>query len=405
MPTFRYVVINAQGRKIKGEVQGRDRAEVVSFLKKEPLTIVSIHEDKGRQGASLFARKERVKLGDLVVFSRQLAVLVKTGVPLVRGLGIISSQVENRVLRNIVNSLQVNIESGRSLSESLAEYPAAFSSIFVNMVRAGEMGGALDVVLDKLAGYLEEAGKLKAKIKGAMIYPIIVVTMAIGITSFIFIKVIPSFKEMFLGLGITLPLPTRIIIGISDTIGHFFPYIILGIAGLIVSFRFYIRKPSGRAKFDRLCLRLPIFGGIALKVIVARFSRTLSTLIKSGISILNSLEIVSKTVGNLAVENTLNAVRMRVARGEKIGESLRQAEGGDVFSLLVIDMISIGEETGNISPMLDKIADFYQADVDSAVSGLMSLLEPLLIVFLGGVVGMIAFSMFLPILEIVKNLG
>lgn len=402
MPRFAYVAINATGQKINGEVESSDRASVISFLKREPITIISVNELKVRQIP--FLKKETVKLKDLVVFSRQLATLVKTGVPLVRGLGIISAQADNKGLKNVINSLQVNIESGRSLSESLANYPHIFSAIFINMVRAGEMGGALDAVLDRIAAYLEEADKLARRVRGAMIYPIIVITMSLAITSFIFIKVIPSFKDMFLSLGLTLPLPTRIIIAISDFVRHAFLYVVVAVVVIFITIRIYLGTETGRLQFDRRSLKLPLFGDVLRKVIVARFSRTLATLVKSGISILNSLNIVSKTADNLAVEQTIESVRARVSRGEKIGESLR-ASGRDIFAPLVIDMISVGEETGNISPMLDKIADFYETEVDASISTLMSLLEPVLIIFLGGIVGMIALSMFLPILEIIKKLG
>lgn len=403
MPKFRYIIINAKNQKIKGEVESRDRASVISFLRKEPITIISVIEAK-KEGIFSLAGDKPIKTNDLVVFSRQLATLVKSGVPLVKGLSIIHAQVENRTLKKIVNSLQVNIESGRSLSEAMAVHPGVFSEIFINMVKAGEMGGALDMILDKMAVYLEEIDKLTRKLKGALIYPAVVVTMAILITSFIFIKVIPSFKEMFVSLGLVLPLPTRVVISISDFIRKFYPYLVGAISIFFVALRLYIRTKEGRFNFDKMRLSLPIVGSLIVKVMIARFSRTLSTLVKSGISIINSLEVVAMTSGNTVMERALLGARVRVARGEKIGESLR-ASGKEVFAPLVVDMITVGEETGNISPMLDKIADFYESEVDTAISTLMSLIEPLLIIFLGGVVAVIALSMFLPILEIIKKLG
>ena len=402
MPKFAYVAVDAQGKRIKGEVESKDRASVAAFLSREPITIVSISEIK-RQIAFLSGAK-KIKLKDIVVFCRQLATLVKAGVPLVKGLGIISAQVENKTLKDIVTSLQVSIETGRSLSEALAGFPKVFSPIFINMVKAGEMGGALDTVLERVAGYLESADQLARKVKGALVYPSVVVTMAIGIVVFLFIAVIPSFQNMFATLDIELPLPTRILIGTSNFIKSYFLYVLGIIIAGFIGIKRYIRTETGRFNFDKICLKLPLFGDLFIKVITARFSRTLSTLVKSGISILNALDIVSKTADNTVVERALSAVKGRVSRGEKIGESLKTC-GEGLFAPLVIDMITVGEETGNISPMLDKIADFYEAEVDTTVDALMSLLEPAIIILLGGLVGAIAISLFLPILEIIKSLG
>lgn len=402
MPKFAYVAVDAQGKRIKGEVESKDRASVAAFLSREPITIVSISEIK-RQIAFLSGAK-KIKLKDIVVFCRQLATLVKAGVPLVKGLGIISAQVENKTLKDIVTSLQVSIETGRSLSEALAGFPKVFSPIFINMVKAGEMGGALDTVLERVAGYLESADQLARKVKGALVYPSVVVTMAIGIVVFLFVAVIPSFQNMFATLDIELPLPTRILIGTSNFIKSYFLYVLGIIIAGFIGIKRYIRTETGRFNFDKICLKLPLFGDLFIKVITARFSRTLSTLVKSGISILNALDIVSKTADNTVVERALSAVKGRVSRGEKIGESLKTC-GEGLFAPLVIDMITVGEETGNISPMLDKIADFYEAEVDTTVDALMSLLEPAIIILLGGLVGAIAVSLFLPILEIIKSLG
>ena len=402
MPKFAYVAVDAQGKRIKGEVESKDRASVAAFLSREPITIVSISEIK-RQIAFLSGAK-KIKLKDIVVFCRQLATLVKAGVPLVKGLGIISAQVENKTLKDIVTSLQVSIETGRSLSEALAGFPKVFSPIFINMVKAGEMGGALDTVLERVAGYLESADQLARKVKGALVYPSVVVTMAIGIVVFLFVAVIPSFQNMFATLDIELPLPTRILIGTSNFIKSYFLYVLGIIIAGFIGIKRYIRTETGRFNFDKICLKLPLFGDLFIKVITARFSRTLSTSAKSAISILNALDIVSKTADNTVVERALSAVKGRVSRGEKIGESLKTC-GEGLFAPLVIDMITVGEETGNISPMLDKIADFYEAEVDTTVDALMSLLEPVIIILLGGLVGAIAVSLFLPILEIIKSLG
>lgn len=403
MPIYKYIAIDSKGQKIHGEVEAKDRANIVSFLTKEPVTIVSISEVKGH--SVFFAKGETtVQMADLVVFSRQLAVLVKTGVPLVRGLGIIAAQVENKALRNIVNSLQVNIESGRSLSEALGNYPKVFSPIFIHMVKAGEIGGALDAVLERMAEYLEESNKLVRKVKGALTYPAIVISVSILIVSGLFLFVIPTFESMFKMLDIKLPFLTQMLINISNLLKHGIVYIIIAITVVIVFVSSYLRTQSGKLFYDKASLKLPVFGGLILKVIVARFARTLSTLVKSGLSILNALDIVSKTSDNLIVENILIDTKTRVARGEKIGESLKIASAG-LFAPMVVDMISVGEETGNISTMMDKIADFYESEVDTAVSTLMSLIEPMVIVFLGVVVGTIAVSLFLPLFEILKKVG
>lgn len=403
MSKFKYIIINVKNQRIQGEVESRDRASVISFLRKEPVTIISVNEIKA-EGMSFLNREKGVKLNELVVFSRQLATLVKAGVPLVKGLSIIHDQITNKTLKKMVNSLQVNIESGRSLSEAMAAHPRVFSSIYVNMVKAGEMGGALDLILEKMSSYLEEIDKLTRKLKGALIYPAIVVTMSVLITSFIFIKVIPSFQDMFVSLQIELPLPTQIVIKISELVRGFYLYILAAIAAIVIALRLYVRSETGRYNFDKACLKAPVFGDIILKVVIARFARTLATLVKSGISIINGLEIVAKTADNMVVEKGLMGARARVSRGEKIGDSLKASSKG-VFAPLVVDMITVGEETGSISPMLDKIADFYESEADAAIGALMSLIEPLLIIFLGGIVATIALSMFLPILEIIKKLG
>jgi type IV pilus assembly protein PilC len=399
MPAFSYVATDYTGQRIKGQIEARDRASVIASLRKDRLVIISIKEAR----ESIFFRKGgRVKLEDLIVFTRQLAALVKAGVSLVKSLNILSAQVENRTLKEIISAVLAKIESGSSLSEALAGYPKVFSGLYINMIRAGEMSGALDTILERLALYLEGIGKLNNKVRSAFVYPIIIIVVAVSITAVIFIKVIPGFKSIFDSLNVELPLITKIVLRISDLSQKYFLLFLLLAIAPFVALKSLSYKPRFRLAQDKLKLRLPILGNVIRKVIVARFSRTLSTLLKSGVSILAALQIGSTTSGNMVIEATLNKVIDRVSKGEKIGESLAENK---VFAPLVVNLVAVGEETGDIGSMLDKIATFYEDEVDTAVSAMVSMIEPVIIIFLGVLIGGIVISMFLPIFKLTQVIG
>ncbi|MFH1380702.1 MAG: type II secretion system F family protein, partial [Candidatus Omnitrophota bacterium] len=341
--------------------------------------------------------KKKIKIDDMVIFARQLSTMVNAGIPLVNALDILGEQMENPSFKTLVLSVRDDVETGSSLSEGLAKHKKVFSNLFVNMVKAGESSGMLDEILDRLATYLEKTSSLQKKVKSALVYPAAVTAMALAITAFLMIKVIPVFKEIYSGFGAKLPTPTEVLINISDFMVHYF-YLAIGmIVAAVFLILKYAKTEKGKIRIDSFKLNIPIFGTIMRKVAVGKFTRTLSTLVKSGVPILSALEIVSKTSGNRVVEIAVDNVRASVKEGEPIAEPL--AKSG-VFPPMVVRMISVGEQTGELEKMLTKIADFYDEQVDVAVSGLTSLIEPLIIAFLGIVIGGIVVCMFLPILKI-----
>lgn len=400
MPIFDYVATDSAGQRTKGQMEAKDRVTAINSLRKSQLIIIAIKESKERVMAS--KKKSKVKLEDLVLFSRQLSALVKAGIPLVRSLNILFAQVENPSLKEIITSVLGKIESGSSLSEALSVYPHVFSALYINMIKAGEFSGALDSILERLSIYLEETSRFNRKVRSAFMYPSIVMTVAMLITSVIFLFVIPGFKGIFTTLGADLPLPTQILITLSDILKKYFFYLVGLIGIIVVILKKALNTPRARLKMDKVQLRLPVMGRLVRKVIVARFSRTLSTLLKSGVSILSALEIGSKTAGNKIVEIALDKVMGKVSKGERIGDSLAENK---LFPPLVVNLISVGEETGDLASMLDKVAGFYEEEVDTEVSNLTSLIEPFIIVFLGVVIGGIVLAMFLPILQITKVVG
>ena len=340
-------------------------------------------------------------MDDLVVFSRQLATMVDSGIPLVQALDVLAEQIDQPGFKAVVSNLRDNIETGSNLSDVLARHPRIFSSLFVNMVRAGESSGMLDEILERLADYLEKSSALQRKIKSSFIYPGLVITMAIIITSILIFKVVPTFKGIFDTLGGELPMLTQILIKVSDLARGGAPFLLGGIFLLGVILGRIVNTEKGRMYFDRTMLRLPITGILLRKVAIARFARTLSTLVKSGVPILNSLEIVAKTSGNKVIEMAVDQVRINIREGESIAEPLARS---GVFPPMVTRMVGVGEQTGELEKMLTKIAEFYEEQVDTAVSGLTSLIEPIIIVFLGVVVGGIVAAMFLPIFRITQLL-
>lgn len=397
MNTYYYVAKDMNGRTVSGKLDALSESEVGDALHKKELIIVSIEAVKGK--VKLPAKDRKVKLDDLIAFVRQLATLVDAGVTLVHALNIMTGQVENKTLKGIIMAMQQDIEEGLSFSEALAKYPGVFSELFMNMVRAGEISGSLPEVLNRLATYLEKSAALNRKIRSSLVYPAVVITMSIIITAVLLLKVVPIFKGIFDMLGGRLPLPTRVLIMTSDILRNYFLLSVILLAAVFFLFKKFINTDKGRYIFDMEKLKMPVLGPLLSKLAIAKFTRTFATLVKSGVAILSTLEIVAKTAGNKVVEEALQQCSRGVRTGEPISQPLSKSK---IFPPLVCSMISVGEKTGQLEKMLNKIADFYEEQVDAAASALTSMIEPLVIAFLGIVIGGIVISLFLPIFKITE---
>ncbi|MBU0710062.1 MAG: type II secretion system F family protein [Candidatus Omnitrophica bacterium] len=397
MNTYEYSAKDKNGYAVKGLLDANSDQEAAAMLHNKELVVLSVRQStktakKGKTG-------KNIKTDDLVVFSRQLATMIDAGIPLVHSLGILAEQTENPGLKTVVITLRQDIEAGMSFCDGLKKHPHVFSELFINMVKAGETSGMLDEVLDRLAAYLEKTAALVRKIRSSLVYPAVVVSMSMIITAVLLLKVVPTFANIFDTLGGRLPAPTRVLIFVSDMLRHYFIYIVgLSMAGGFL-FKKYIATEKGRYNFDKIKLKLPVVGKLFSKLAVAKFSRTFSTLVKSGVSILNALDIVSKTSGNKIIEEAVLSSSKGVRDGEPISQPLSKS---GVFPPMVCRMISVGEQTGQLEKMLTKIADFYEEQVDAAASALTSMIEPLVIAFLGIVVGGIVISLFLPIFKITE---
>lgn len=402
MPVYTWVAETKKGRKLKGELEAADERIALSQLKRRNLTVKKLKPKPKDIFESVSWMQPKVKSKDIVVFTRQFSTMIDAGLPLVQGLTILAEQSENKTFKTILKEITKDVEGGSTLAEAMKKHPKVFDELFVNLVAAGEVGGILDTILRRLADYIEKAEKLKKRIKGAMTYPLVVVAIAIIVIAVILIFVIPVFEDMFAGFGAALPAPTQLVVNMSRFVKGNFHFIIIGLVAIIVGIKQYRHSEQGRKATDGLLLKLPIFGELLRKVAVSRFTRTLGTMIQSGVPILDSLEIVAKTSGNVILEEIIYEVRGSIAEGQTIAEPLSET---DIFPGMVVQMISVGEATGALDTMLSKIADFYDDEVDAAVDALTSMLEPLLMLFLGGSIGGLVIAMYLPIFQMAAAMG
>jgi type IV pilus assembly protein PilC len=394
MPAFTYTARTAAGDLRTATVEAATAQDVVTQLRRQRMTVVKVDENakpKKIRGA--------IKMRDIVIFTRQFSTMINAGLPLVQALDILAKQTENKVLAASTRDIVFDVESGHTVADALAKHPKAFSELYVNMVAAGEAGGILDTILMRLAVFMEKNDALIRKVKGAMIYPGVIMSVAAIAIAVLLIFVIPVFQSMFEGVGMALPLPTRVVIGASSFLRTYWWAVAGGVAAGVWLFRRYYATSSGKLVVDRAMLRFPVLGDVLRKSAVSRFTRTLGTLISSGVSILDGLEITAKTAGNRVIQDAIMQSRSSIAGGDTIAAPLQKSA---VFPPMVISMIAVGEQTGGLDEMLSKIADFYDEEVDAAVGGLLSLLEPIMIVFLGVVVGGMVVAMYLPIFDMIN---
>ena len=406
MPTYVFKGRNRLNEIVVGERVADNREALRQILRREQVTLTSIKE-KGREvGIPKIGGRKKVKSKELSIFTRQFSVMIDAGLPLVQCLDILGQQQDNKYFQQILMQVRQDVEEGSTLAAAMARHPRVFDQLYTNMVEAGETGGILDLILQRLSTFIEKIVKLKRDIMSALIYPVAVILMAIGAIAVIMVVVIPQFQNIFMGLlgpGELLPLPTRIVVGISDFLAGWGGLAILvAVIGTVVALRFYYRTPGGQRVLDTIILKLPIFGGIMRKIAVARFSRTLATLLSSGVPILQSLDITARTAGNVVIESAIMKVRAGVERGENFVDPLKATE---VFPSMVAQMIGIGEQTGALDAMLGKIADFYEQEVDAAIANLLTMIEPVLIGFLGVTIGSIVIAMYLPLFTLIGKLS
>jgi type IV pilus assembly protein PilC len=398
MATFTYTARTAGGDIKSATIEAANKDDVLAQLKKQRLNVMKIDEGGGQRKM----HGGPIKMRDVVIFTRQFSTMINAGLPLVQALDILSHQSENPALKDITKQVVYDVESGNTLADAMRKHPKAFTDLYVNMVAAGEAGGILDTILLRLAVFMEKNDALVRKVKGAMIYPGVITSVAAIAITVLLVFVIPTFQHMFEEAKIPLPLPTKIVIALSKGLKANWYYIVAGIFAGVTMLKRYYATPGGRLVIDRLMLKAPVLGDVLRKSAVSRFTRTLGTLISSGVSILDGLEITAKTSGNRVIQDAIMESRASIAGGETISAPLRKSA---VFPPMVISMINVGEQTGGLDEMLTKIADFYDEEVDAAVSGLLALMEPVMIVFLGVVVGGMVVAMYLPIFDMVNAAG
>jgi len=406
MALFQYTARNPQGKVVTGSLDAAAQSEAVKQLREQGLTPTELTEGAA-QGSKTAQKREkgkrgRVRLDDLVIISRQFATMIRAGLPLIEVLNILAEQSEKAAMKTILKQVEEDVSAGSSLTEALEKHPKAFSTFFVSMVRAGEAAGMLASILDQIAAYLEKTASLQRKVKSAVMYPAVVSTFCGLITVFLLAVVVPTFEDIFSQLGGQLPFLTRMVVYASDIVRE--RYLIVGglMAAILIGCWQWYKTTSGRRTIDALQLKLPVFGPLFLKVSISKFSRTLSTLIHSGVNILSALDIVAATAGNAVIEEAIIKTRLSIQSGESVAKPLGDAE---IFPPMVVRMIDVGERVGSLESMLGKIADFYEDQVDAAVAGLTSLIEPLMIVFLGGTIGTIVAAMYLPMFAIIQQIG
>jgi type IV pilus assembly protein PilC len=408
MPTFAYAGRTRAGQTVAGERVADTMDAAVSALRREQILVTRINPAKEAAAAPAVKAKKAGSIGkkvaakNLAVFTRQFSVMIDAGLPLVQCLDILGTQEEDKNFSAVILQTRSDVEAGMSLADAMRKHPKTFDPLFTNMIAAGEAGGILDTILKRLATYIEKAVKLSSQVKSAMVYPVAVVVIAGAVVGVILWKVIPTFASLFSGLGAELPLPTRVVIALSDNLVRFFPFLLVIGGAAMYGFKQYYGTDKGRRVVDATLLKFPILGSILRKIAVARFCRTLATLISSGVPILDGLDITARTAGNAIVEDAVMLTRKSIERGETVSAPLKETR---VFPAMVTQMIGVGEATGALDTMLAKIADFYEEEVDTAVAGLLTLLEPIMIALLGIIVGGIVISMYLPIFDLISKLS
>ncbi|HNT68877.1 MAG TPA: type II secretion system F family protein [Syntrophorhabdaceae bacterium] len=401
MPLYEWEGKTISGTTRKGSTKASSEDALRSTLRKDGVIVTKFAEKK-EEKKEKYNPKAKVPMLQIVIFTRQLSTMITSGLPLVQSLEILGAQIEDVNLRGIVREIKEKIEGGSRFADALKDYPQCFDQLFVNLVVAGEEGGLLDGVLQRLSVYMEKSEKLKSKVKSAMIYPISIVVVAIGVVFVLLIFVIPVFETMFKDMGATLPMPTQIVVNLSRAVKGGIVYIIVAVVGIFYAFKKYYQSKGGRKTIDRLVLKLPIFGVLTIKASVARVTRTLATLLSSGVAILESLDIVAKVAGNKIVEEALVVAKERISEGRSMSEPLEQA---GIFPPMVVQMVQVGESTGALDNMLNKIADFYEDDVDNLVTNMTALMEPMIMAFLGVILGGLVVAMYLPIFKLGTAVG
>ncbi len=402
MAVFIWEATTRKGEVKKGELDVTDENTLRGMLRRQGFKSITVKKKPKELSEYLPFLAGGVKEKEIVVFSRIFSTMINAGLPLIQCLELLAQQEQNKAFKKIITTIKEDIEGGSTLCDALKKYPKIFDELFVNLVAAGESGGILDVILNRLSGYMEKAAKLKSKVKGAMTYPASVLVISVAVVALLLLKVIPVFQKMFEGMGGELPGPTQFLVNASQFMQSYFMYMIGGVVAIGFAFKKYYQTEKGTLVIDALILKSPVFGPLLKKVAVAKFTRTLSTMMTSGVPILEGLNIVSKTAGNKIIENAIQKTRQSISEGKTIAEPLAET---DIFPSMVVQMIAVGEATGALDAMLSKIADFYDDEVDAAVDAMTALLEPFMMVFLGGVVGGMIIAMYLPIFKMASVVG
>ncbi len=399
MPTYAWKGKNRYGDQVGGERIAASTEELTRALQKDQITVTSIAPVK--KGFQIpFLKREKVRLKELAVYSRQLSVLIDAELPLIQSLSILEEQQKNKYFRTVIRTIKEDVEAGSTLNQAKRKHPKVFDDLYCNLVASGEQSGSLDVMLRRLAEYIERTVKLRGQVRQAMIYPVAILIFAVVVSIFLLWKVIPVFASIFRDLGAELPLLTAVIIKLSNFVQNYILFIFLGLIGLFFAFRYYRNTTQGRWTTDRLMLKIPLFGSLLYKVAMTRVTRTLSTLISGGVPMLEALKITSSTAGNVLIEKEIMDARKLVSEGKTMNEAFRESGR---FPLMMLQMINVGEATGTLDEMLSKLASFYDEEVETSVAALLSVMEPIMLIFVGGIVGSLVVSMYLPIFSLISK--